>query len=65
MVIPVYYALIENFQQNFDENLADAAQDALSKLKSYFTKVTDTYHIATVLDPRFNISFYKKFEEFM
>lgn len=64
MVVPFYNALLTNLESKCNQNgssafLADAANAAYCKLYKYYDISSELCTIATVLDPRLKLKFYK------
>jgi hypothetical protein len=64
MVVPIYNILLTNLESKYNQEessafLADAAKAAYCKLNKYYDISSELCTIATVLDPRLKLKFYK------
>jgi len=68
MTIPLYNELIdhtEDYMYSKDKSkqfLREPAKNCREKLLEYYNKTNDAYLIATILDPRFKMVYYKDAE---
>lgn len=62
MIVPLYNTVLDHLDEGMRSNndkMKRAAEAASSKMLKYYNRTSNTYSIATVLDPRFNIAYYK------
>lgn len=62
--IPLYNTLIDHIEDtasidNLEPEIAAAIESCKSKLLEYYNKTNKTYLIATILDPRLKLQYYK------
>jgi hypothetical protein len=66
--IPLYNELIDHTEDYMDINiesklfLKEPAKNCRNKLLEYYNKTNDAYLMATILDPRFKMIYYKDAE---
>ena len=53
------YYFIPNDEQESEDSIADAAQTAFFKLDKYYNVSSELCTIATVLDPRLKLDYYR------
>jgi hypothetical protein len=64
MTIPLYNTLIDHIEDTVGKNnikliIREAASICKDKLLQYYNKTNETYLVATVLDPRLKLQYYK------
>ena len=64
LAIPLYNILIDYLKNTIEKTdieitIREAIKKYYIKLKEYYNKTNKTYTIATVLDPRFKMQYYK------
>lgn len=64
MTIPLYNTLIDHIEDtvgknNIEPTIKEAANMCKAKLLKYYNKTNETYLVATVLDPRLKLQYYK------
>lgn len=59
-VLPAYHALLDHFQESEQAGglLAEAADAGYRKIDKYYTQCDSTLLLATILDPRFNLTYF-------
>lgn len=62
--IPLYNSLIDHIEDtesetNIDPIIKEAAISCKEKLLEYYNKTNESYLIATILDPRLKLQYYK------
>lgn len=64
ITIPLYNTLIDHIEDaasmdNIEPGFAEAIESCKNKLLEYYNKTNETYLIATILDPRLKLQYYK------
>ena len=64
ITIPLYNIHIDHIEDtisldNIKPVIKEAAESCKNKLLEYYNKTNETYLIATILDPRFKMQYYK------
>ena len=72
LIVPLFNILLDHLENtdekiNLDETIKEVAKECYTKLKEYYNKIDKTFLIATILDPRFKMHYYKnnKWEEYI